>query len=62
MKVSPALFVRQVKQEVAKITWPRRAETTQGTMAVIFICVLLAVLLFIIDSIFAKLIYLIIGG
>lgn len=62
MKVSPALFVRQVKQEVSKITWPSRSETIQGTMAVIFICLILAVFLFVVDSVFAGLIHLVIGG
>ena len=62
MKVSPALFVRQVKQEVAKITWPTKSETMQGTVVVIVLCVVLAALLFVIDSVFAGLIHLVIGG
>ena len=62
MKVSPALFVRQVKQEASKITWPTRAETMQGTIAVIVICLVLAIVLFAIDSFFAGVIHKIIGG
>jgi preprotein translocase subunit SecE len=62
MKVSPALFVRQVKQEASKITWPTRAETMQGTIAVLLICVILAVFLFVVDSVFAGIIHKIIGG
>ncbi len=62
MKTSPALFVRQVKQEVSKITWPTRAETMQGTIAVIVICLILAAFLFAVDSIFANVIRWIIGG
>ena len=62
MKVSPALFVRQVKQEASKITWPTRAETMQGTIAVLVICVILAVFLFVVDSVFAGIIHKIIGG
>jgi len=62
MKVSPALFVRQVKQEVAKITWPSKSETMQGTLVVIVLCLILAALLFVIDSVFAGLIHLVIGG
>lgn len=53
MKTSPALFVRQVKQEIAKITWPSRAEATQGTISVIVICLVLAAFLFIVDAVFA---------
>ena len=62
MKVSPALFVRQVKQEASKITWPSRAETMQGTIAVLVICVILAAFLFVVDSVFAGIIHKIIGG
>ena len=56
MKVSPALFVRQVKQEVAKITWPTKTETMQGTLMVIVLCAILAVFLFVVDSFFAGII------
>ena len=62
MKVSPALFVRQVKQEMAKITWPTKSETMQGTFVVMVLCLILAALLFVIDSVFAGLIHLVIGG
>jgi len=62
MKVSPALFVRQVKQEWGKITWPSRSEAVQGTFVVVFLCLILAALLFVIDSVFAGLIHLVIGG
>ena len=57
MKVSPALFVRQVKQEVSKITWPTRAETLQGTIAVMVICLIVAAFLFVVDSLFAGIIH-----
>ena len=53
MKVSPALFVRQVKQEISKITWPTRSETGMGTVVVIVLCLIMAVFLFLVDSIFA---------
>lgn len=52
MKVSPALFVRQVKQEIAKITWPSRSETGMGTVMVMFLCLILAGFLFLVDGIF----------
>ncbi len=53
MKTTPADFVRQVKQEIAKITWPTRAEAWQGTIVVMVMCLILALFLFAIDSIFA---------
>jgi len=62
MKTSPAQFVRQVKQEVSKITWPTKAETMQGSIVVILMSVLIALFLFVIDMIFAKLIQVVLGG
>ncbi len=62
MKTSPAQFVRQVKQEVAKITWPTRAEAMQGTITVIVMSVLVAVFLFVVDMIFAGIIRMVLGG
>ena len=54
MKTSPALFVRQVKQEVSKITWPTKSETMQGSIVVIVMSVLIALFLFVVDMIFRK--------
>lgn len=62
MKVSMAQFVRQVKQEVAKITWPTRKETMQGSIIVIVMSVLIALFLFFIDMIFAGIIQAILEG
>ena len=39
MKTTPAQFVRQVKQEVSKITWPTRSAATQGTVVVILMSI-----------------------
>jgi len=62
MKTTPAQFVRQVKQEVSKITWPSRAETLQGTFVVIVMSVVLAAFLLCVDSILAWSMRLVIGG
>ncbi|MBP5343484.1 MAG: preprotein translocase subunit SecE [Alphaproteobacteria bacterium] len=62
MKTSPAQFVRQVKQEWSKITWPTLHETMQGTVVVIVMSVVLAFALFIIDALCAKFVHIFIGG
>lgn len=61
MKKTPAQFVREVKQEVSKITWPTRSETMQGTITVMVMSVMLAGFLFLVDLIFAYIIRLIVG-
>ena len=53
MKTTPAQFVRQVKQEVSKITWPSRAEAMQGTIVVIVMSLVLAAFLVSVDSVLA---------
>ena len=45
-KLNPGQFIREVRQEVAKVTWPTRKETTITT-TMVFIMVFLAALFFI---------------
>ena len=59
---SPAQFIRQVKQEVAKITWPTRADTLRGTFVVIVVSVMLAAFLLCVDLFFARIVGFVIGG
>jgi preprotein translocase subunit SecE len=44
-RTTPAQFFRQVRQEVSKVTWPTRKETTITT-AMVFVMVVLASLFF----------------
>ena len=59
--VSPAAFLRQVKQEVAKITWPTRKETAQMTSVVIVVSLMLAAFFWIVDSLSKALVGIILG-
>jgi len=52
-KTSPALFFRQVRQEIAKVTWPSRKETGISTLMV-FIMVLFASVFFVLVDTFFK--------
>jgi len=45
-KMNPGQFIREVRQEVAKVTWPTRKETMITTMMV-FIMVFLAAMFFV---------------
>ena len=52
-KPSPAEFVRQVRQETSKVTWPTRKETAVTT-GMVFVMVTLAALFFlVVDQILA---------
>ena len=46
-------YVRKVYLEMRKVTWPTRGELVNSTIVVIVISVLVAVLVFILDTIFA---------
>ncbi|MDG2286764.1 MAG: preprotein translocase subunit SecE [Alphaproteobacteria bacterium] len=48
-KVSPAQFVRQVRQEVTKVTWSSRKETGVGTLMVFIMVFLAAIFFFLVD-------------
>ena len=59
---TPAEFVRQVKQEVSKITWPSAADARRGTIVVIAVSLMAAAFLVCVDYVFAKGVGLLIGG
>ena len=44
-KVNPGQFMREVRQEVSKVTWPTRKETLIST-GMVFVMVFLAALFF----------------
>ncbi|MAU40000.1 MAG: preprotein translocase subunit SecE [Kordiimonas sp.] len=52
-KTSPAAFVRQVRQEVAKVTWPSRKETMITTAMVFVMAVVMALFFLLVDQVLA---------
>ena len=50
-KNSPAQFVREVRQETAKVTWPTRRETTISTAMVFVFCILAAIFFLVVDQV-----------
>jgi preprotein translocase subunit SecE len=55
-KTSPAQFIRQVRQEVSKVTWPSRKETGITTAMVFVMVALASIFLMTVDMIFAELV------
>jgi len=45
VKVNPGQFIREVRREVSKVTWPSRKETAVTT-GMVFVMVFLAALFF----------------
>ena len=50
-KVSPGEFIRQVKQEGSKVTWPSRRETLVSTATVLVMIILVALFFFLLDQV-----------
>ncbi|MDD9906410.1 MAG: preprotein translocase subunit SecE [Rhodospirillaceae bacterium] len=50
-KTNPAVFMRQVRQEVSKVTWPTRKETGITTVMVFVMVTLAAIFFLIVDQI-----------
>ncbi|MDR1031664.1 MAG: preprotein translocase subunit SecE [Holosporales bacterium] len=46
VEINPAKFIREVRSEIGRVTWPSRQETTSTTIGV-FIMVFVAMLFFI---------------
>jgi preprotein translocase subunit SecE len=50
-KVSPGEFVRQVRAETAKVSWPTRRETITTTIMVLIMTTILAIFFLGVDSV-----------
>ncbi|MGP1396336.1 MAG: preprotein translocase subunit SecE [Inquilinaceae bacterium] len=48
-RTSPIQFVRQVRQEVAKVTWPTRRETVVTTAMVFVFVAIMSVFFLLVD-------------
>jgi preprotein translocase subunit SecE len=60
-KGSPAQFIREVRQELAKVTWPTRKETVATTLSVVAMSALAALFFFVVDQVIAFGVQLILG-
>ncbi len=60
-KTSPAQFVREVRQEISKVTWPTRKELTVTTISVLVMSALAALFFFLVDQVIAWGIRIILG-
>ena len=55
-KTSPALFVRQVRQELQKVTWPERRDTIISSAIVMLLVVLFSIFFLLSDQLWSFLI------
>ncbi len=55
-KVTPGEFIRQVRAETAKVSWPTRKETITTAVMVVIMTTLLAIFFFGVDSFFGAIV------
>jgi len=60
-KTSPAQFVREVRQELRKVTWPTRKELVATTVSVVAMSALAALFFFLVDQVLAWIVQLALG-
>jgi preprotein translocase subunit SecE len=60
-KFNPGQYVREVRQEVGKVTWPSRRETMITTAMVFVFAFLAAIFFFVVDQGLSTLVRLILG-
>ena len=60
-KTNPSEFVREVRQEVSKVTWPTKKETSVTTAMVFVMLFLLMIFFFFVDQVLSWGIRLILG-
>ncbi len=60
-KVNPGQFIREVRREVSKVTWPTRKETMVTTAMVFIMAFVAAIFFFGVDLILSWIVRLILG-
>lgn len=57
----PVQYLKEVKQEAQKVTWPSRKETIASTIAVFIMVVLASLFLYVSDQVLAYLVSIVLG-
>jgi preprotein translocase subunit SecE len=61
VSMNPAKFVREVRQEMTKVTWPTRKETMISAAMVVIIAAMASVFFVAVDMVIGTLIKLVLG-
>ena len=60
-KTNPAQFVRQVRQEINRITWATKRETLLASMSVFVMALIASVFFFLVDLILSNIVQTLLG-
>jgi len=61
MKTSPLKFIKEVRQETSKVTWPTRKETLVTTVMVLIMVFILSLFFLGVDQLLSFLVKLVLG-
>ena len=59
--MSPIQFLREVREELSRVTWPSEEEVIEATFGVVVFCAFVAVYFWILDLVFSNVLELIIA-
>lgn len=54
MKEKIIAFFTDVFRELSKVTWPKREELRESTVIVLVVCLIIAVFIYVVDTIVSK--------
>ena len=60
-KTNPAQFVRQVRQEINRITWATKRETMFASMSVFVMALIASVFFFLVDLLLSNIVQMLLG-
>jgi len=60
-KTNPAQFVRQVRQEINRITWASRRETMYASLSVFVMAVIASLFFFLVDLLLSNIVQFLLG-
>ena len=60
-KTNPAQFVRQVRQEINRITWANRRETLYASLSVFIMAILASLFFFLVDLLLSNIVQFLLG-
>ena len=61
VKTSPAQFVRQVRQEINRISWATRRETGTATITVFVMATIAAIFFLLVDLVLSNIVQFVLG-
>ncbi|WP_456456578.1 preprotein translocase subunit SecE [Thermovibrio sp.] len=59
--MSPFQFLKEVREELSRVSWPSKEEVIEATVGVIVFCAFIAVYFWILDFVFSRALELIIA-